>query len=938
MIKALRNILLIALFLYLSALPAFAAEALFEIHSANFNTPIWGYDSATRVKAIAERYVPTTNQTICSVGHVMNTAREPIDSVILRIWKTTGIIKPETGFVVASSSVSASNISISGYTNFIFEPCVNLEANSTYFFVWTRSQLPPFEVISGGGYQSNYRNGDEYPNSSYWQYEGFAAVGGAGWKHYPNREWSFRLDGPQGKEPVLIIPGILGSELYNDSDLIWPDLSEMFFDVGDQFLADNLELDDVGNPINSISVGEVIKSIDLASLNIFNNLIEDLESLDYIFSESYFLSPFDWRLDLSESIDELNQKIEDIKSQTGFPKVNIIAHSMGGLLIKNYINTFGSNSINKLVFIGTPHIGAPKSAKVLLEGDRFSIPWLNPDRMKELSRNSPSSHELLPNETYFSEVGGYLKPYSSTTPELLPTYDGTKGFLLSMGLNPNMFEKAENFFTKDLEGMDFSDIDVYNIAGCKQSTQAGYQFNRDNEISRVGYLSGDETVPLISADYIDIPTDKKFYVKNGEHAELPSVGGVRELILQILEGASANPASNISNSSDFCGFTGTELRWRSPVEVHIYDSNGNHTGPVENSAIEYNIPGVSYDVLGHKKFMFIPTDTGETYQIVAKGLEVGTFDLLISENTNGAPGDTTVFNDVPITDSSVVEFNVAADNPNGTIEIDENGDGSFNTLTADATITGEAGDDSTSPVTEALITGTRGKNSWYVSDVSLELVATDDFSGVMETRYSMDDGATFNAYTSPLMLQSEGVETVLYYSVDRAGNNESIQSLDIKIDKQTPEMFIQFNLEINDFIFGATDNIDPAPEVNCSEIDCLASDEAGNFTLLEFEGKDRKKKHSIELDSITYNGDLSLEFQKNNFHVLFVEKNKSLKDFNQVIKIKAQERAKVNYVGKKDESVVIFKEEGEEKSREVFPGIKFLRLETRQGMLNLAVN
>ena len=45
-----------------------------------------------------------------------------------------------------------------------------------------------------------------------------------------------------------------------------------------------------------------------------------------------------------------------------------------------------------------------------------------------------------------------------------------------------------------------------------------------------------EQVPMVSADYINIPNTNKYYVKDGNHAELSSTNGVRDLILEILNG------------------------------------------------------------------------------------------------------------------------------------------------------------------------------------------------------------------------------------------------------------------------------------------------------------------------------------------------------------------------------------------------------------------
>src|SRR3989344_4177140 len=63
-----------------------------------------------------------------------------------------------------------------------------------------------------------------------------------------------------------------------------------------------------------------------------------------------------------ESIDTYSKRladdIEKVKQRTGRKKVNIVAHSMGGLVARNYIKNYGGeSSVNKLIMIGTPNHG-----------------------------------------------------------------------------------------------------------------------------------------------------------------------------------------------------------------------------------------------------------------------------------------------------------------------------------------------------------------------------------------------------------------------------------------------------------------------------------------------------------------------------------------------------------------------------------------------------
>ena len=61
----------------------------------------------------------------------------------------------------------------------------------------------------------------------------------------------------------------------------------------------------------------------------------------------------------------LKDIIEVLKQRTGAKKVNIVAHSMGGLVARDYISLFGDGSINKLILVGTPNYGIGGRVKSL---------------------------------------------------------------------------------------------------------------------------------------------------------------------------------------------------------------------------------------------------------------------------------------------------------------------------------------------------------------------------------------------------------------------------------------------------------------------------------------------------------------------------------------------------------------------------------------------
>jgi hypothetical protein len=93
--------------------------------------------------------------------------------------------------------------------------------------------------------------------------------------------------------------------------------------------------------------------------------------------------------------------------------------------------------------------------------------------------------------------------------------------------------------------------------------------------------------------------------------------------------------------------------------------------------------------------------------------------------------------------------------------------------------------DLTAPATQALASGTLGGNNWYSSSVQITLSSSDNLSGVQNSFYRIDAGAT-QTYSSAFVIAASGQHTVDYWSVDRAGNAEATHPLAIKIDTIAP--------------------------------------------------------------------------------------------------------------------------------------------------------
>ncbi|HJR06148.1 MAG TPA: PQQ-binding-like beta-propeller repeat protein [Pyrinomonadaceae bacterium] len=95
--------------------------------------------------------------------------------------------------------------------------------------------------------------------------------------------------------------------------------------------------------------------------------------------------------------------------------------------------------------------------------------------------------------------------------------------------------------------------------------------------------------------------------------------------------------------------------------------------------------------------------------------------------------------------------------------------------------------DATAPSTQATATGPSGTNGWYLSAVQLALTASDNLSGMANSYYKVDGGAT-QTYTGTFNVSNAGVHTLAFWSMDKANNTETQRSLSFGIDSNAPSI------------------------------------------------------------------------------------------------------------------------------------------------------
>jgi pimeloyl-ACP methyl ester carboxylesterase len=173
----------------------------------------------------------------------------------------------------------------------------------------------------------------------------------------------------------------------------------------------------------------------LGARGYYSSLIQQFEASGFLENRDVFTAHYDWRKPVAENVATyLKPVIDQAKSASVSGKVDIVAHSMGGLLARSYIQGEDyENDIDQLITLGTPHLGAA-DAYVAWEGGDFPTTWSGPlkayinaidfslrkisdlDLQKPLSFRTffPSLKDLLPITDFVAKDSDSISVFSLT--------------------------------------------------------------------------------------------------------------------------------------------------------------------------------------------------------------------------------------------------------------------------------------------------------------------------------------------------------------------------------------------------------------------------------------------------------------------------------------------------------------------------------------------
>lgn len=359
----------------------------------------------------------------------------------------------------------------------------------------------------------------------------------------------------QMRDLVVLLPGITGSVLQKGGKDLWAltvgaalrTIRTLGLDLETMALRDDDPED--GEPQDGITATSLMPDVHIVPglikvdgyggvRELFRSRFQMIAgSVTEKYPANYFEFPYDWRRDNRVAARSLARFVEERlrlwrEKTSADAQVIILAHSMGGLVARYYLEALGGwQSCKALITFGTPFAGSVNALNFLVNGHKtFFID------MTEAMRTFPSVYQLLPTYKVVSS-GGELRRVSDAVPA---------------GLDERLVERAVAFH-REIEGAVESNrrnpdylrggYITFPMVGVDQptlqsATYAGGRLSADRRpLPGLSPLlaEGDGTVPQLSAVPFDLLAEQRdtFYAER--HGSLQNNRGVLGYVYERLK-------------------------------------------------------------------------------------------------------------------------------------------------------------------------------------------------------------------------------------------------------------------------------------------------------------------------------------------------------------------------------------------------------------------
>lgn len=366
--------------------------------------------------------------------------------------------------------------------------------------------------------------------------------------------------------------------------------------------------------------------------HVYDNILKAFDE-----DSNFHVFHYDWRKSVLDSAQKLNSFIEE-KIGTGSASVNLIGHSLGGLVGRTCIEKQNGCHASKLITVGSPHLGVVDVYPAVQGGEIWRKGFMKlafellihyyqkpgETRKDTIEREAPVLKELLPEFDYLTKNGSAI-PWNSLQIKnsLLPQLTNSSAYSgIAQTVTGNNKSTLKSISVTDPNWLD-------NILGVWP----------DGKPSGPGVFAneGDGTVLAKSASLINLGVSNHQF--DLDHGEIISSTSALEKIFSLL------------------GKTLPEKEYSSSLDTE------NYLVFVAHSPIALSSPQATPDQHLHPELIIVPNPGNKQYNLVVKGADSGSYQFSVGQIF----GDKVIWNDYfGQATAGLLEtysFNISQDNP-----------------------------------------------------------------------------------------------------------------------------------------------------------------------------------------------------------------------------------------------------------------------------------
>jgi len=233
---------------------------------------------------------------------------------------------------------------------------------------------------------------------------------------------------------------------------------------------------------------------------------------------------------------QLEKEVKRTLKATGFKKVDLVGHSMGGLVCRSYLNRSGAAAkVRKCVFLATPNEGTPLAYLASLVGGLVTLDTI-PEEFRDIAGEllDPDATEVL--ETFYPDYDWIDVPLllSFLLPDLSSPLTDMNAIAPAAGVEFHAFaysstgEEVGDMFglsAGTVERVDLTGVDLTVLLAALTGGGAGLSLD-DIPLDALVLGDGDGLVPYRSAVMDDVPAWKSAMTAHdmgiGIHGAMPA--------------------------------------------------------------------------------------------------------------------------------------------------------------------------------------------------------------------------------------------------------------------------------------------------------------------------------------------------------------------------------------------------------------------------------